>query len=639
MLTYPFRRTGVVLLLAILTPLAALRGQVRPLADSALVAQVDSIVQEQRRIQELIGLAVVIVKNGEIIYSQGYGYSNWERLQPVTTSTKFRWASMSKSLTALLGMKLQEEKVLSLDSLVSSFDPELRFPGVRLGHLLQNRSGLGHYNEMNQLFPAWNANLKKYPGTAAFNAKAATDIFKEAPLAFTPGERYLYSTFGFVVAGRVIDTVGRRQLGKGYLELVDQYIRQPFGLSSLQPDYRFDSANNKTQGYYRGPDNSIVRRNDDEVSWKLAGGGFESDIVDLGRYMSGLMRQVGLQPSSYAQLWSRQPDADYGYGFAVDGEGRNLRVGHSGTQAKTRTVFWVYPNRQLGVGVMLNSEWGEPTIVADHLLRHLGVPLTPAAYTPTCVGGRGRGTTYHGVWRAGLPPQELRRGYTTPQLQAEINFLATQGYQVTDVESFLDASQVRRWDAIFQKQENPSRWVYQLPLDSLLATQRRWAAAGLHLVDVESYVVSGKRRWAGVFQPQSTPTQLVADLPTDDFQQKVNELGRNNQRLLHFESFYDPAVKQRLWSGIFGGGTDGFAFWRSLDQTAFQEKIRVLGEQGLQLVDQEVYSLNGQAYWSGAWRGVRLETRQLRDAGFCALQKNGQILAQSGFGLIDWNRN
>jgi len=82
-------------------------------ASSAVLAQtasqIDAVVLDEMATQNIVGMAVGIVKNGNIDYARGYGHADLARRVPVTANTIFRWASISKTLTAAAALKLAEE--------------------------------------------------------------------------------------------------------------------------------------------------------------------------------------------------------------------------------------------------------------------------------------------------------------------------------------------------------------------------------------------------------------------------------------------------------------------------------------------------------------------------------------------------
>lgn len=350
--------------------------------DSLLAARVDSIAKAEAGRQDIIGMSLAVIRQGAITYVRSYGYSDWENQIPVTPYSEFRWASMSKSLTAIAAMKLQEAGLLQIDTPVKDYLPYWQDSTVRLRHLLQNRSGVGHYNEMDKLHPSWKHLLKSYKPDSSWHAEAAVRVFKDAPLVFPADSGHLYSTFGFVLAGAVVDQVGQTQLGKGYLDLVQDFVIQPLGLSSLRPDYFEDKNPLEVKGYYKDKKGDLRARKDDDVTWKIPGGGYASNVIDLAKYIQGLIQYKLLLPESYTELWTPQSDWDYAMGFEVKQDGFERLVNHTGSQNKTRTVFAFYPETGLGVVIMCNTEWANPREVAIKLLDSLK-PKPETSVLPT----------------------------------------------------------------------------------------------------------------------------------------------------------------------------------------------------------------------------------------------------------------
>ena len=349
-----------------------LKAQVEMPLDSLLQMRLDSAIKNEFWRQDIIGMSVGIIYEGQIAYLGAYGYSDRENGAPVTLDSEFRWASMAKSLTAISALKLEEQGLLKLEDPVRAFVPVWRDSTVRIRHLLANRSGIGHYDELDRLFPQWKKNLRDfYPEDSTWSAEKAISIFKDAPLIFYPDSSYKYSTFGFILAGAVLENICRTNAGLGYLGMVDQFVIRPLGLTSLKPDYLWGNNPKEVKGYYRDRIGDIRLRADDDVSWKIPGGGYQSNIIDLSKYVKSLIFRNLLQPGSYEKMWTRQTEWDYGLGFEVKGVGEGLCITHSGSQNKTRTVFVCYPNRGVGVAIMCNSEWANPRSVADIVLQNL----------------------------------------------------------------------------------------------------------------------------------------------------------------------------------------------------------------------------------------------------------------------------
>jgi serine beta-lactamase-like protein LACTB, mitochondrial len=603
--------------------------------DSATRQRLDSVIEAERALQQIVGLAVTVVRDGQISMARGYGYSDWESLRPVDTQTIFRWASMSKSLTSVTAFKLKEQGLINLDSTARHYIPEFNFEGVRVGHLLQNRSGLGHYDEMNKTYPEWGLRLPFYPNRDTLDMFAAVNIFKGAPLQFVPGERNLYSTFGFVVAGLVIDRIGVEHFQKGYPTLVNEYIASPLGMTTLKPELK-DPLPQETTGYYLDNESEIQVRKDDDIRWKLAGGGFHSNILDLGRYVSGLMTGKILSPESYAQMWTKQADADYAYGFDVKGEGDLRSVGHSGAQAKTRTVFMIFPAYKIGIGVMCNSEWASPERMAHIIARALGIEVKVENYQPACNEKSKSKNSYLAIVEAGTGTQLIRKAYPSRQFQAEVAVLAKVGYRLQEADSYLDKSNVRRWDGVFRLLGPETQFMAQQSPDSFNVRINRLAKEGFHLIDMETYIANKNRLWAGVFQRNEQPAQFFHDLEETQFQKKFQELSRKGQQLVDIKNYWDG--KTRRWAGLFVPGRQSQAFLRNLTEETFWQKDKTLAEQGLKLIDVEVHVQNRQTFWSGVWQQENGNRQLIRDNQSCIFQKRCQGLNEKGLLIVEWER-
>src|SRR5690606_17080463 len=113
------------LLLLVLIPFPA-AAQAPPLGE---VVDRAATVEVQR--QKLVGLAVGVITDGKVSYLKGYGLADREADVPVDPkATLFRWASCSKSVTAIAALQLAERGLLDLDADVRTYAPEFPDKGV-----------------------------------------------------------------------------------------------------------------------------------------------------------------------------------------------------------------------------------------------------------------------------------------------------------------------------------------------------------------------------------------------------------------------------------------------------------------------------------------------------------------------------
>ena len=119
----------------------------------------DNILSEAVNEHKLPGLAVGIIKDGELLYTRGMGYVDLENRVPVTEETVFRIGSISKTFTVAGIMQLYEQGKLGLDDPVNDYlkdykvlhdDPNA--PPVTFRHMITHTSGIGETRNLMDVF-------------------------------------------------------------------------------------------------------------------------------------------------------------------------------------------------------------------------------------------------------------------------------------------------------------------------------------------------------------------------------------------------------------------------------------------------------------------------------------------------------
>jgi serine beta-lactamase-like protein LACTB, mitochondrial len=355
------------MLLVVAGPLLAQLPQPRPVPVDLIV---DQAAREQVEKQQLVGLAVGVIENGEVTYVQGYGFADWEAKKPVDPlGTQFRWASCSKPVTAIAALQLVEAGKLDFTKNVREYVPE--FPNkqevINSKHLLTHQSGIVHYRNGKVV-----RTVAEYASEHPYDdVVAALDTFKESPLVNAPGEKFSYSTHGYILLSAVVQRAG----GERFEDQVLNRIAKPMGMKTFQPDRAWKEIPNRAAGYVRmGP--AILRRADEQapdVSWKLGGGGYTSTVLDFARFGAGVVSGKLVSPKTAELMWTNHNEGKlpktfrggYGLGFHLgQTPGGQKFIGHGGSQEKSRTYLMLHPESQRGVVVMTNSEGANPEAIA-----------------------------------------------------------------------------------------------------------------------------------------------------------------------------------------------------------------------------------------------------------------------------------
>lgn len=293
------------------------------------------------------GIAVAVARGDRVLLARGFGFADLENSVPVTAATVFRLASISKPIAAVLALQLHEQGRLALDADVRTLVPE--FPAkawpVTTRQLLGHLGGVRHYRrgEAESVVPL-------------ATQRAGLFRFADDPLLHEPGTRYLYSTYGYCLAGAAIEAAA----GAPFAELVRERIARPCGAPTLQADDTRRLIRGRAQGYER-VDGELRNSEPMDSSYKLAGGGLCASAEDLTRFGMGLLGGRLLGADAFAQMCAVQRTrggeaTGYGLGIRVgERDGRRV-LWHTGAQARVATAMLLRPDDATVVVALCNLE-------------------------------------------------------------------------------------------------------------------------------------------------------------------------------------------------------------------------------------------------------------------------------------------
>jgi CubicO group peptidase (beta-lactamase class C family) len=334
-----------------------------------LAAEIETVARAEFERQQFVGLSLAVVKDG-VVHAAHFGFEDREKQVPSSDATMYRWASISKPVTAVVALQLANEGRLDLERDVHAYVSE--FPAQRFTitsrQLLCHQGGIVHYTN-GPVIPLPPRAGVAHPYEDAVDALAT---FAGSPLVAEPGTQYAYSTHGYVLLGAVLQRAG----GRSFETLVQERVAAPLGLTTLRPDKQWIAIPHRTIGYRRDAQGAIVPSEDDDVSWKLAGGGFISCVGDLARFGAGMLGDELVDRATRERMWTAQATSDgkvtdYGLGFRIDTHAGRRLILHGGSQEKTRTRLLILPEDGVVVALMCNSEWADLAPLGKQLLTAL----------------------------------------------------------------------------------------------------------------------------------------------------------------------------------------------------------------------------------------------------------------------------
>lgn len=318
--------------------------------DASTLALVDSaraLVEAELETSRLPGLSIAVAVDGDVIWSEGFGYADIEAQEPVTTTSKFRVGSVSKPYTATAVAQLMTAGRLDVDAPIQAYVPT--FPEKEWtvttrqvgGHI----AGIRHY-EGNE-----NLSAVEYP-----TVEAGLDIFKDSPLLFEPGMRYSYSSYGWNLISAVVEGAS----GQDFLSYMDEHVFDPLAMTSTEADWATQDIADRVSFYVRDADGSPVPAPYVDNSYKWAGGGFLSTPEDMIRFAEahrqpGFLTQDALHFLMTTQVLLDGSATGYGFGWtsSEDDAGRRL-VGHTGGSVGGTTLLTMNPETGVIVAMAIN---------------------------------------------------------------------------------------------------------------------------------------------------------------------------------------------------------------------------------------------------------------------------------------------
>lgn len=375
------RSTLIASLLALVVALAA----ARPALAQAPLDGFDPWVARAVADWKVPGLAVLVLKNGQVVFSKGYGVRAIGAADPVDDRTLFAIGSTTKAMTAALVGMLVDEKKVSWDDPVARHLPWFRLKDpyatreATVRDLLTHRAGLG------------NADFLWY-GQAA-NAR---EILQRAALiepAYSFRASFVYQNVMYAAAGALVEAVGGRPWG----EMLRARVLDPLGMTDTQPTAAALATRPNVARPHAMVGGALVPIENASVDNVAAAGSVWSSVSEMSRWMGMLLNggaaggAVLLQPGTVAELFKPQtivtaeafyPTArltkpkwtTYGLGwFQQDYRGRAVDF-HTGSIDGMVAIHALLRDERLGVMVLANRDHAEVrhAIVLDVFDRYIG---------------------------------------------------------------------------------------------------------------------------------------------------------------------------------------------------------------------------------------------------------------------------
>jgi len=260
--------------------------------------------------------AVLVSRDGNILFGRGFGFSDIPNQIYNTVDTKFQTASAGKFFVAAGIMQLIEAGRLSLDSQIGDlldFDLQQIDKKITIRQLLNHTSGIPDYfdeSTMSEYSDLW----VNFPNYKIRKSKDLLPLFIEKPMMYQAGEKFQYNNSGYVILGLVIESVAG--------QLFDEYLTEKVFRPCEMLDtgyYEFDRLPAKcANAYIFDESKQQYYTNIYSVDAKGTGaGGAFTTVIDVEKFWEKLLIGKLVSMTSLSEMFSVQScneDDYYGYG-------------------------------------------------------------------------------------------------------------------------------------------------------------------------------------------------------------------------------------------------------------------------------------------------------------------------------------
>lgn len=339
------------------------------------------------------GAAVAVLYRGAVIHHEGYGMANLEHAIPISSTSVFDIASVSKQFCAFAIAMLIDEGKIALDEDLRTYLAELPDFGhtITIQNLLYHTSG-----------------LRDWPGMLGLSGRELEDVISmeeilffvthQQTLNFVPGTRYSYSNTGYTLLALVIERVS----GQSLRSFMESRVFEPLGMTRtfFQDDHE-EVVSGRVTSY------SPQAGNFQRIGNGLMATGSSSlhtTTEDLLKWVQNFENQSLGTPAVHSMMNLQGQLSDgtalpYGFGL-VRGTYRGLNtLSHSGGWAGFRTTILRIPDHEFAVIVLGNHASLNAAVMAQRVAEHyLEAFMGPPEMPPTPLSLGERSSDYEGIY-------------------------------------------------------------------------------------------------------------------------------------------------------------------------------------------------------------------------------------------------
>ena len=325
--------------------------------------RLESSVEAERVRQGVVGMTAGVAAGGTTRWVAAFGKADIENDVATKPATAFRTGSLAKPMTAVAALQLWERGKLDLDAPVQRYVAS--FPEKQWG--ISVRMLLGHLGGIRAYRGEEIDSTQHYAGVLE-----PLRIFSSDALVHEPRTKYLYSSYGYNLAGAAVEAAA----GVPFLQFLRESVFAVAKMDATRSDNARSIVPQRTRWYSRTKEGNIMNAPLADTSNKIPGGGLVTTAEDLLRFAAAWEQEKLLKPATMRMQTTRQKLADgsatgYGLGWNVTSVAGRKAISHAGSQQGCKTILVMFPESKLTVTVLTNSDYADPVKFVAVILQAL----------------------------------------------------------------------------------------------------------------------------------------------------------------------------------------------------------------------------------------------------------------------------
>ncbi len=328
------------------------------------------------------GVSIAVIDGGRVIWARGYGVREAGKPDPVTSRTLFQAGSISKSVTAVMALRLVEAGDVELDEDVNLYLSSWKVPAnagwqprVTLRQLLSHTAGLTVHG-----FPGY---AKGEPVPSAVQVLDGAEPANTEPVRVNilPGVQHRYSGGGTTIVQQMIEDVR----GAPFSQIAKELVFDPLGLNDSTYEQPLPEAYWSSAATAH-PKSAKPLAGRWHTYPEMAAAGLWTTASDLAWFAVELQQAKAgesdrlLKSDTVREMFTAQVDDAVGLGVFLEGSATTRRFGHGGWDEGFVAKMTAYQDRGLGAVVMLNSNQGH--LMMEEILRAIATEYEWPDYLP-----------------------------------------------------------------------------------------------------------------------------------------------------------------------------------------------------------------------------------------------------------------